>query len=192
MSIKTANLADRLTYIEKVVTDKNFRSNDGLGRDVPYYIFDYDAKDELIVTDYLSQFIRRINAQNLGFSIVEYDLYELILEYLESKNYLNMCFDLEQESDYDSLSSIISDMIVDPIIETICKDTPPNSIVFLTGIGKSYPIIRAHTIISNLQQVFYTMPVVVFYPGKYTGHELQLFGTINGDNHYRALFFPKP
>ena len=75
MSIKTVNLADRLTYIEKVVTDKNFRSNDGLGRDVPYYIFDYDAKDELIVTDYLSQFIRRINTQNLGFSIVEYGIY---------------------------------------------------------------------------------------------------------------------
>ena len=150
----------------------------------------------MIVTDYLSQFIRRINTQNLGFSIVEYDLYELILEYLESKNYLDACFKLEEKSGYLRLISTISNLIasvpVHPIVDTICKNTPPNSVVFITGIGKSYPIIRTHTLLSKLQQVFDMVPVVVFYPGKYTGRELQLFGTINGNNHYRALFFPKP
>ena len=73
------------------------------------------------------------------------------------------------------------------IVRHIKDNTPPNSVVFLTGIGKCYPLLRSHTVLNNLHQVFDTVPVVMFFPGKYDGQELVLFGEIKDDNYYRAF-----
>jgi hypothetical protein len=54
-------------------------------------------------------------------------------------------------------------------------------------VGKCYPILRSHTILNNLHQVIDDVPVVMFYPGKYSGQDLLLFGEIKDDNYYRAF-----
>ena len=61
--------------------------------------------------------------------------------------------------------------------------------IFITGIGKIYPIVRAHDILNNLNIT--DVPLVVFYPGKYTGTNLKLFTEIDDTNYYRALTFEK-
>ena len=73
------------------------------------------------------------------------------------------------------------------IVEYIRERTPERAVVFLTGIGKCYPIIRSHTVLNNLHQVIDYVPVVMFYPGRYNGQELILFGEIKDDNYYRAF-----
>ena len=73
------------------------------------------------------------------------------------------------------------------IVQHIRDNTPENAVVFLTGIGKCYPILRSHTVLNNLHQVIDSVPVVMFYPGKYDGQELILFGDIKDDNYYRAF-----
>ena len=61
--------------------------------------------------------------------------------------------------------------------------------MLLIGIGKCYPIIRSHTILNNLHQVVDDVPVIMFYPGIYSGQDLMLFGEIKDDNYYRAFKF---
>jgi len=73
------------------------------------------------------------------------------------------------------------------IIKYINENTPENSIIFITGVGKSYPIVRAHSILNNLHPVSDDIPIVMFYPGKFTGQELILFSEIKDDNYYRAF-----
>ena len=73
------------------------------------------------------------------------------------------------------------------IVEYIKERTKDNGIVFITGIGKCYPIIRSHTILNNLHLVIDRVPVVMFYPGRYDGQELILFDEIKDDNYYRAF-----
>ena len=76
----------------------------------------------------------------------------------------------------------------DSLIVNYIKDNAlPNSIVFLTGVGKCYPILRSHKVLNNLHQVIDNVPVVMFYPGKYDGQELVLFSEIKDDNYYRAF-----
>ena len=48
-------------------------------------------------------------------------------------------------------------------------------------------MLRSHTVLNNLHQVIDHVPVVLFYPGKYDGQELILFGEIKDDNYYRAF-----
>jgi hypothetical protein len=62
-------------------------------------------------------------------------------------------------------------------------------IVLVTGVGKSFPIIRSHTILNNLQSIFKNNPVVMVYPGRFSarkGH-LKLFDRLEDDNYYRAF-----
>ena len=42
-------------------------------------------------------------------------------------------------------------------------------------------------VLNNLHQAIDHVPVVLFYPGKYDGQELILFGEIKDDNYYRAF-----
>ena len=67
------------------------------------------------------------------------------------------------------------------------EHTPENAVVFLTGIGKCYPILRSHKVLNNLHQAFVRCPVVMFFPGTYNEQELILFNEIKDDNYYRAF-----
>ena len=76
------------------------------------------------------------------------------------------------------------------IINYIMDNTPKDSVVFLTGVGKSYPILRSHKILNNLHQVMDHCPVILFFPGKYNGDSLNIFGEAANDqnvNYYRAF-----
>ena len=59
--------------------------------------------------------------------------------------------------------------------------------MILTGVGKCHPIIASHNILNNLHQVLDNVPVVMFYPGEYSGQDLKLFGTMDSRNYYRAF-----
>ena len=73
------------------------------------------------------------------------------------------------------------------IISRILSMDLADGVLFLTGIGKCHPIIASHNILNNLHQVLDTIPVVMFYPGTYSGQDLKLFGTMEGKNYYRAF-----
>ena len=63
-------------------------------------------------------------------------------------------------------------------------------IILVTGVGKSYPVIRSHTILNNLQNIFKRNPVVMMYPGRYETKKamtLRLFDRLDDDNYYRAF-----
>ena len=63
----------------------------------------------------------------------------------------------------------------------------PGDVVIITGIGRVYPYMRSHNILNNLQHVFDDIPVVLFYPGEYTGQSLTLFNEFADENYYRAF-----
>ena len=69
----------------------------------------------------------------------------------------------------------------------ILQEDLKDSVVFLTGVGKCHPIIASHNILNNLHQVLDSVPVVLFYPGEYSGQDLKLFGTMDSHNYYRAF-----
>ena len=182
----------RLDKAEEMIKKPSFRQNKGLGNEVGYYVFDYPAEEEMLVRERV-EYIRQKNENSIdGFKVVVYDLYEIIIGILKDKGYLEKCFEFEKTKGFERITKSVSNMLritsADSLIVNYIKDnTPENSVVFLVGIGKCYPILRSHTVLNNLHQVVDNVPVVLFYPGKYDGQELVLFGDINDDNHYRAF-----
>jgi len=185
-------LNERLDKIESIIKKASFRQNKGLGNEVGYYIFDYPAGEELVVRQRISEIASKINRSGYDFKVIIFDLYDIIIDILKSKGYLEKCFAFEKSKGLNRITKSVGSMlrITDAdslIIGHIKENTPQDAIVFLTGVGKCYPILRSHTVLNNLHQVIDYVPVIMFYPGRYDGQELVLFSEIKDDNYYRAF-----
>lgn len=185
-------LEERLNKAESIMQKASFRQNKGLGNEVGYYIFDYPAEHELFVRERI-EYIRKKNEQSGDeYRIVVFDLYEIVIDILKQKGYLEKCYDFEKKKGFERITKSVGNMLRitakdSLIVNHIKENTPEKAIVFLVGIGKCYPMLRSHTILNNLHQVIDHVPVVMFYPGKYDGQELVLFSEIKDDNYYRAF-----
>lgn len=183
---------DRLDAIWNRISSREFLENKGVANEVRYYVFDYEACDEQIMRQKIKDLLVRNNPETDGFQIVEYDIYKLILSILEERGYVDKCIRFEKEKGREYLYNAISKLLRlttdnNLIVNRIMENTPENSVVFLTGIGKVYPFVRAHNVLNNLHQVFDKVPVIMFYPGNWNGQSLSLFGTISDGNYYRAF-----
>ena len=188
------NIDVKLSQIESKIKDESFRQNRGLSNEVGYYIFDYDPQFELKVRDEVSRLVNKYNADSShSFSVVEFDLYEIIIEIIEDEEVsLDEIFSYEQEDGIkETIDAIISLLQLNSennlIVNYIVNRTPDDCVVFLTGVGKSYPILRSHNVLNNLHQKLDKVPVVLFFPGKYSGTDFKLFNTIESTNYYRAF-----
>lgn len=186
------DIYERLDKILPKLQEKRFRENKGLGNEIGYYIFDYDPSDELIVREHIKYLKQKINNESSEIKIKEFDLYEIMLEILENKGYLNKVFDMEKQKGTEYILNAIKKTLRltqnnDLVVEYIRDRVEKNDIVFLTGVGKAWPIIRSHTVLNTLHSVIDEVPLIMFFPGVYDGLELKLFDEIKDDNYYRAF-----
>ncbi|HGH7180314.1 DUF1788 domain-containing protein [Bacillus cereus] len=182
---------ERLDEILPKITDASFRENKGLGNEIGFYIFDYDPKYEMLVREHIVYMQERLKNDS-SLHIRDFDLYEVMLEILEEKGYLQKNIDMEQKKGSDFILNATRKALRltsnnDLVVQYITDRVQPNDIVFLTGVGKAFPIIRSHTILNNLHKAVDKVPLVMFFPGTYDGLELVLFGEIKDDNYYRAF-----
>jgi hypothetical protein len=187
-----ADLVERLDAMELEIKKDRFRKSFGRANEVNYWIFDYPPEKELEVRERI-EYLKKKNKNGADdFELVVFDLYDMILDFLEEKNFLEKCFNFEKKSGLERITKAVSNSMKfnddDSIIVQHIKDnTPDNAVVFLTGIGKCYPILRSHKVLNNLHQAFVKAPVVLFFPGTYNEQELILFNEIKDDNYYRAF-----
>jgi hypothetical protein len=146
----------------------------------------------MLVRDYIEFIKEKFKSVGNDFQIKEFDLYEIMLDILDSKGYLSKNIELEAEkgSGYIFKATKKSLRLTDKndlIVEYIREKIEADDIVFLTGIGKAWPIIRSHTVLNNLHAVVDRVPLIMFFPGTYDGLELKLLDEIKDDNYYRAF-----
>ena len=183
---------ERLDQVEVMIKKPSFRQNKGLGNEVGYYIFDYPPEREMMVRERVRYLQEKYECSPDGFRVVVYDLYDIIIETLESYDLIEDVKALEQNLGIDMVVQAINEALMitsenNLIVKKIQENTPSNSVVFLIGIGKCFPLLRSHTVLNKLHLHFDKVPVVMFFPGKYDGQELILFGEIKDDNYYRAF-----
>lgn len=185
-------LEEKLNRIEEEINKEDFKTNKGLGNEVGYYVFDYPASEELRVREHIKYLQVKNNPNITGFELVVYDLYEMMIDYIEEQGLLGACIQMEEQDGMEHLISSVVDLLnmsqeENYFTNHIEENTGKNAVVFVTGVGKIFPFVRSHDILNRLHQTFDRMPVVLFYPGKYDGKKLMLFSEFKDDNYYRAL-----
>lgn len=191
-----ASLEERLDQLEVAIRKPAFRQNKGKANEVNYWVFDYPPERELDVRARV-EYMKNKNAKGAdGFELVVFDLYDLMMDHLESKNFIEKCREFEQRKGFARVASAVQHTlkITDKdnlIVNYIAEHIPENAVVFLTGIGKCYPLLQSpevfNKILYNMPQEYAAVPMVLFYPGTYTEQELVVFNELKEDNYYRAF-----
>ena len=184
------SIQERLDEMTIKLGSEEFKNSYGLGNEVDFHVFDYDAEDEYIVRNHIKYMVEKRKDLNLKV----FDIYEIIIEILKEKGFLGKVFEFEEKKGTKYVNSIISKTLGistnnDLIVKYIKENIEPGVTILITGIGKSYSIVRGHTILNNLHSVVTSNPLVMMYPGSYDGQSFQLFNILNNDNYYRAFQF---
>lgn len=181
--------------IERIITSKSFQKNKGLSNEVAYYVYDYDPSQELLARFNIDKLVNKYSPGKAHLSIIHLDLYDVMIDYLIQLKLIDQCVQMEKENGFDylheSLAALLRMDYEDNYFIRYLKDKIANiekpDVVFITGIGKVFPIIRAHHILNKLHLNFDESPVIFFYPGKYDGQSFNLFNAIRDENYYRAF-----
>ena len=184
-------LSQRISELKSQLSSVSNLNKNKTAGDMKFFIFDYDPKDELRIREEISK-IKNANAE-----IILFDLYDMMIDIIQENGYFDTIKAMEREYDKSLLLQEVfqpmlaleqtGNAILDRFSTTIADDG--THIVLITGVGKSFPIIRSHTILNNLQSIFKKNPVVMIYPGRFSarkGH-LKLFDRLDDDNYYRAF-----
>lgn len=94
----------------------------------------------------------------------------MIIDILEEEDYIEQTCRFEERKGFERIIKAVGNLLRvndddSMMVEHIRNHTPENAVVFLTGIGKCYPILRSHKILNNLSQSFGRVPVVLFFSG---------------------------
>ena len=186
------DLNERLDEMEEKVRSPKIRQTSGRANEVNYWIFDYPPEKELEVRERIKYKQNKNAKGGEEFDLVVFDLYDIIIDFLEKNDFMDECYKFEQKKGLERITKAVSNSMKindddSLIVQHIKDNTPENAVVFLTGIGKCYPILRSHKVLNNLHQAFVRVPVVMFFPGTYNEQELILFNEIKDDNYYRAF-----
>ena len=187
-----ADIMERLDKMEEAINKPSFRQSSGRANEVNYWVFDYPPEHELEVRERIKYMQNRNSKGAEDFELVVFDLYDIIIDFLKENDFLEDCYKFEKKKGLERITKAVSNSmkIKDDdsyIVQYIKEHTPENAVVFLTGVGKCFPILRSHKVLNNLHQAFISAPVVMFFPGIYNEQELILFGEIKDDNYYRAF-----
>jgi hypothetical protein len=179
---------DRLNLVLERIENPRFLTNDGLGNDIGFWIFDYPAGDECLVRDHLYHLEQKLKQR--GYNFLHLNIFSIILDMLTERNLLERVFKREKEVGPENLKkSLAGSLSQKNISEYIARRYDPVSFdfVLLSGMGSAWPLVRAHELLSAMQNIMGNTPLVLFYPGKYSGQDLHPFGIIESRNYYRAF-----
>lgn len=184
------NLEEDFARLRAKLSDPMFLANKGIGNEVGFFVFPYDAAREDEVRARTAELVSLSNEGKLPCHIVHRDLWDVFLQICEQRRILDKIPDLERRRGSRALLERLQ-KIATPEAFVQAMDYEPHEpghdVLLVTGVGRVYPIVRAHSILENAQHVFADVPVVLLYPGKYDGSQLHLFNSISDGNYYRAF-----
>ena len=186
----TQTLHDRLNQMPEKILSDEFLHAKGLGNEIGFWIFDYDPSDELRVREYMTFLLGLLTDRQPHLKVAHINLLQTMVDYLGDRRLLEKAIQLQQKKGDKALVSALSGALhMDKFIPYLAETSQAidQDIIFISGVGSVWPLIRAHNMLNSLHSLLGHKPVVLFYPGDYTGQEMSLFGKIPSNNYYRAF-----
>ena len=183
------NILGRLAALREKLSDAAFLNNQGLSNEVGLYVFAYRPEEEMPVRHFLHTIAEETRDGRSAYRAIVFDLYDVFLEICRERRVLDRIPPMEAQRGGEFMLRQLQ-RIAPPeaYIEHLrYDDCRRGDVVMISGVGRVFPYMRSHNILNNLQHVFEENPVILFYPGEYSGQTLTLFGRFMDDNYYRAF-----
>jgi len=184
------SLDNRLNHIYDRITADDFLKNSGASGEIGFHIFDYPPADELRVRSFISTLLDQLTKRRPDLTYTHINLFELVVQYLTDRKLLDRAYGFQKnKGDDELLKALKGPLHEQKIAQYLVEARTPNDndLIFISGIGSCWPLIRSHTLLNSLHPFIDKAPLILFYPGKYDGQGLRLFGKLNESNYYRAF-----
>ena len=183
-------LTDRLNQILPTITSEAFLRGTGLGNEIAFYIFDYLPEAELRVREHIQFVLDHLPRTRPGLRVSHVHLLDFVLTYLRQRRLLDKAIAMQKTKGdafvLKQLATILHPNKIAPMFAEVAQPEQ-HDLLLVSGVGSVYPLLRVHTLLNNLHAVMGQTPLVLFYPGRYDGQALRLFGKLTNANYYRAF-----
>lgn len=183
-------LTERLNKILLRVIADDFLSGRGIGNEIAFYIFDYPPEQEVRVREQLRILLEHIPKQKPNLRVHHINLFDFVLDYLKGRNLLDRAIQKQKKDGDEALkSALIAPLHETKLASVFAEVVRPEQqdLVLMSGVGTVWPLLRSHVLLNNLHPIMGQTPLVMFYPGRYDGQSLRLFGKLKNKNYYRAF-----
>ncbi len=183
-------LTERLNKILPRVIADDFLSGRGIGNEIAFYIFDYPPEQEVRVREQLRILLEHIPKQKPNLRVHHINLFDFVLDYLKGRNLLDRAIQKQKKDGDEALkSALIAPLHETKLASVFAEVVRPEQqdLVLMSGVGTVWPLLRSHVLLNNLHPIMGQTPLVMFYPGRYDGQSLRLFGKLKNKNYYRAF-----
>lgn len=184
------SLHHRLNQIPNRILSEEFLNAKGLGNEIGFWIFDYDPAAELEVREYIEFLSEMLATRHTHLNVVHVNLLSTLVDYLNERGFIGKAVDLQKrKGDEGLLKALSGPLHMDKFAPYLMKasEAEERDIILISGVGSVWPLLRAHNLLNSLHSLLGHKPVVLFYPGEYTGQSMSLFGKISSSNYYRAF-----
>lgn len=159
--------ADCRAFITNQLTDPALLGKDGYLMRHNLYVLPYKPAQEAFAKD----LIRALAEDELprhDVKAANVNLYDIVLAYLDEQDLWEPLCEAEGDNSRDELIMMLQDTIgvadvLKPAVEHEISESECD-IAFITGVGETYPYIRTHALLSELDV---NVPVVLVFPGEY-------------------------
>lgn len=179
----------RLDKLRERISNADFLSNKGLSNEVGLYIFAYQPNEEMVIRVFIDRLRHDLHGDGTPCRVLVCDLYDILLDICRERRLLDKIAPMEQQKGREFITKQLQRIATpEDYIRRMQKiEHHHGDVLIIKGVGRAYPYIRSHHILNNLQSVFDDIPVIMFYPGEYTGQSLTLFNEFMDDHYYRAF-----
>ena len=188
MSRSQYNLQQRLEQVQPAIESERFLHSERLGGELAFWIFDYPPEYEIEVRIYLGDLVTRL--QRKRYQFIHLNLFEVLIEMIEERGLLDRSYKLEKQKGAAALKKALkAPLDQERIAEFISNkvQSEQRQFVLISGLGSAWPLVRGHAILNALHSRLSGTPLVLFFPGSYSGTELKAFGISESSNYYRAF-----
>lgn len=183
-------LQERLNQIPDKIVSETFLKSQGLGNEVGFWIFDYAPEDELQVREYLRFLEGHLQKKHSHLKVVSINLLQVLKDLLDERNFVDKAILMQKtKGDQALLKALSGPLHMDKFAPYLMEKSraDEHDIILIHGVGSVWPVLRAHNLLNKLHALLGHKPVVLFYPGHYSGQALGLFNRIPSANYYRAF-----
>lgn len=183
MVIEMELIQQKLDHFFEEIQKDDFLKMRGLGNEVPYFVFDYNPQYELIVRKSVKYFVEKIHIR-----VKVLNLFELIISLFDDIGGLEGLKQFEEEQGTEELfEAILPSIEEEQLVERISEQAKEADIIFITGVGSAFKLVSTHELLNQLHAKVTSTPIIIFYPGEYTGQGLSLFNRFESNGYYRAF-----
>ena len=158
---------DARAFIVERLSDDTLLGRKGYTMRQSTYVLPYPPSQRSYARDLIAA-ICSDDLPTRGVRAVRVNLYDIVLDYLDSEGMWEPLCEAEQTATRDELIMMLQDTIsvsdvIKPAVEAAIDDSACD-IAFITGVGETFPFVRTHTLLGEIET---DKPVVLVFPGEY-------------------------